>query len=184
VWVSVVPLQGVRDSEALAKFANAAGVAAHWLDLKTEAGDLVAGYREQSLRSIAAGVACIALLLYAGLRSVVLVARAAVPVAAAVVMTTATLLVAGERLTIFHLVAMLLVVGVGLNYALFFNRERRDEKERDLTLLAVFLAFAATLLAAGALAWSVTPVLHAIGVTTAIGATFAFVASAALSRSR
>ncbi len=183
-WVSVVPLQGVRDSEALAQFVNAAGVAVHWLDLKTEAGDLVAGYREQSLRSIAVGVACIALLLYAGLRSVVLVARAAVPVAAAVVMTTGTLLVAGQRLTIFHLVAMLLVVGVGLNYALFFNRERRDEKERELTLLAVFLAFAATLLAAGALAWSITPVLRAIGVTTAIGATFAFVASAALSRSR
>jgi predicted exporter len=123
-------------------------------------------------------------LLYAGLRSVALVLRAAAPVAAAVIMTTATLLAVGERLTIFHLVAMLLVVGVGLNYALFFNRERRDEAERDLTLLAVFLAYAATLLAALALAFSVTPVLRAIGVTTALGATFAFVASAALSRSR
>ena len=79
---------------------------------------------------------------------------------------------------------MLPAVGVGLNYALFFNRERRDEKERELTLLAVFLAFVATLVAAGALAWSVTPVLRAIGGTMAIGATFAFVASAALSRSR
>ena len=99
-------------------------------------------------------------------------------------MTTETLLAVGVRLSIFHLVAMLLVVGVSLNYALFFNRERRDEAERDLTLLAVFLAYATTLLAALALAFSVTPVLRAIGITTALGATFAFVASAALSRSR
>ena len=183
-WIAVVPLVGVRDPAALEKLVQAGGVPAHWLDLKDEAGALVAGYREQSLRSIAVGVVCIAVLLYAGLRSVAMVLRAAAPVAAAVIMTTATLLAFGERLTIFHLVAMLLVVGVGLNYALFFNRERRDESERQLTLLAVFLAYAATLLAACALAFSVTPVLRAIGITMALGATFAFLASAALSRSR
>jgi predicted exporter len=183
-WVAVVPLTGVREPAALDKLVQASGTSAHWLDLKDEAGELVAGYRAQSLRSISVGVACIAVLLYVGLRSVALVLRAAAPVAAAVIMTTATLLAVGVRLSIFHLVAMLLVIGVSLNYALFFNRERRDEAERDLTLLAVFLAYATTLLAALALAFSVTPVLRAIGITTALGATFAFVASAALSRSR
>ena len=79
---------------------------------------------------------------------------------------------------------MLLVVGVGLNYALFFNSDRRDDAERNLMLLSVFIACAATLLAAVALAFSVTPVLRAIGITTALGATFAFVTSAALCRIR
>ena len=106
------------------------------------------------------------------------------PVAIAVILTVATLLAIGERLTIFHLVAMLLVVGVGLNYALFFNRPRRDDDEGRLTLLAVCLAFAAALIAAATLAVSVTPVLRAIGLTTALGTAFAFGASAMLSRPR
>src|SRR5258707_3160485 len=47
------------------------------------------------------------------------------------VLTTGALLALGNRLTIFHLVAMLLVVGVGLNYALFFNRDRRDDARSE-----------------------------------------------------
>ena len=34
----------------------------------------------------------------------------------------AVLQLAGQRLTVFHLIAMLLVMGIGLNYALFFDR--------------------------------------------------------------
>ena len=184
-WIGVVPLVGVREPVSLGELILAEGIpGVRWVDLMGEAGELVAGYRAQSLRSIAVGVVCIALLLYVGLRSVALVLRVAAPVTAAVVLTTGALLVLGERLTIFHLVAMLLVVGVGLNYALFFNRDRRDAAERNLMLLSVFIACAATLLAAVALAFSVTPVLRAIGITTALGATFAFIASATLSRPR
>lgn len=183
-WIAVAPLVGVRAPADIAQQMRAAGAGVHWLDLKDETGALVAGYREQSLRSIAIGAAAIAVLLGVGLRSVALAARALAPVAIAVVMTVATLLAFGERLTIFHLVAMLLVVGVGLNYALFFNRPRRDDDEGRLTLLAVFLAFAAALIAAMTLAVSVTPVLRAIGLTTALGTVFAFAASAMLSRDR
>jgi predicted exporter len=184
-WIAVVPLVGVREPASLEQHLRSGDMpGVHWLDLKGEAGELVSGYRQQSLRSIAIGIACIALLLYAGLRSVGLVLRVAAPVAAAVVLTMGALLALGHRLTIFHLVAMLLVVGVGLNYALFFNRDRRDDAERNLMLLSVFIACAATLLAAVALAFSMTPVLRAIGITTALGATFAFVSSAALCRTR
>ena len=67
----------------------------------------------------------------------------------AVLLTAAALVAVGEKLTIFHLVSLLLVVGVGLNYALFFGRRHASAAERDLTLLSVTVAGLATLCAAG-----------------------------------
>jgi predicted exporter len=101
---------------------------------------------------------------------------------AAVLMTVAALVAFGAKLTIFHLVSLLLVVGVGLNYALFFGRPQATSEESELTLLSVSVAGLATLIAAASLALSSTPVLQAIGMTTGLGAVFAFVASAALTK--
>ena len=45
------------------------------------------------------------------------------PLAAAVIVTAAAILLTGEPLSIFHLVGLLLVVAVGSNYSLFFERQ-------------------------------------------------------------
>ncbi len=122
--------------------------------------------------------------MYVGVRSIPATLRLLLPVLGAVLLTAATLVAVGEKLTVFHLVSLLLVVGVGLNYALFFGRSHASAAERDLTLLSVSVAGLATLCAACALALTGTPVLRAIGVTTGLGAVFAFAVSAALSKDR
>lgn len=109
-------------------------------------------------------------------------ARVLLPVLAAAVLDVATLVLLGQRLTVFHMVALLLVVGVGLNYALFFNRRQWDADERALTLLSLGVAGLATLWASGVLATSGTPVLRAIGITIAAGTVYAFLLSALLAR--
>ena len=89
----------------------------------------------------------------------------------------------GVQLTLFHLVALLLVVGVGTNYALFFNQPgtgHRNHGERALMLLSLAVASLATFISASALATSGTPVLRAIGLTAAVGTVFALVLSALL----
>ena len=96
--------------------------------------------------------------------------RLVAPVLGAVLLTAATLVAAGEKLSVFHVVALLLVIGVGLNYALFFGRRHASAAERDLTLLSVAVAGLATLCASVMLALSGTPVLRAIGVTVGLGA--------------
>lgn len=184
-WVALVPISGVADAEALGgALAPERGSGVLLLDLKVEADHLVAGYRAQSLRLVAIGLFCIAVLVYAGTRSVSATLRALLPVAAAVAATMASLLLTGQRLTIFHLAALLLVVGVGLNYSLFFNRGAIAAGDGERTLLALSVASAATLLAALALAASRTPLLGTIGTTAALGTAVAFAASAALSRYR
>ena len=177
-WTGLLPLAGVADPAALRKHLGVATL----IDLKGETDALVAGYRARSLRSTAIGLACLVLVVYAGLRSARSTLRLMAPVLGAVLLTVAALVGAGEKLTVFHLVSLLLVMGVGLNYALFFGRRHASAAERDLTLLSVSVAGLATLCAATVLALTGTPVLRAIGLTTGLGAMFAFAASAALTR--
>ncbi len=180
-WAALVPLSGVRDAGALAAALRASGERdVALLDLKGEADALVAGYRAEALRLLAIGLACIALLVYAGLRSLAATARVLAPVLAATLLAVATLALAGVQLTLFHLVALLLVIGVGTNYALFFNQPQHRADERALMLLSLAVASLATLVSASALAFSGTPVLRAIGLTAAVGTVFALVLSALL----
>jgi predicted exporter len=163
-------LYGVADARALAGEVPL-------LDLKAESERLLASYRHEALRLCAVAGTAIVLVLALGLRQAGAVVHVILPVVLALVIAAAALQLAGQRLTVFHLIAMLLVMGIGLNYALFF-----DHPESRSTLFALLMTCATTLLASGTLAFSANPVLQAIGVTVTVGAVAAFVASAALNR--
>ena len=176
-WAALAPLRGVRDAARLGGDAAAAGF--ELLDLKQESNRLVGGYRNESLRLFALGLACIAALLALGLRSAGRAARVFLPVAGAAILTVALLLLAGRALSLFNLVALLLVVGIGLNYALFFERPQDEGDERSRTRLAVVVCAATTLAVFGCLMLSQTPVLRAIGETVFVGCLLAAALSAA-----
>ena len=182
-WTALAPLRGVQSASALADRMNHEPVPGlTFLDLKAEAGRLVNGYRQQSLQLTALGVLAITGILWWGLRDVLLVGRVLLPPLLAVLFVVTMLTLIGERLSLFHLVSLLLVLGVGLNYALFFNRPFADEDERRQTWLSLTVCILATLSAFGALAFSRTPVLHAIGLTVGLGAAFSLLVAAMLGR--
>jgi predicted exporter len=180
-WVAFMPLSGVADKRTLAK-AVAGEPDLLLLDLKTESNRMVNGYRNQSLRLTGLGIVAIALVLLFGLEERRQLLRILIPVLVAVVVTVATLLLLGERLSLFHIVSLLLVIGIGLNYALFFNRRPRDRPEQRRTELALAVCSLSTLSAFGALALSQTPVLHAIGLTVSLGAVLSLLISMVLAR--
>lgn len=177
---ALMPLRGVSNAAALAARLEERGAAL--LDLRRESAQLLATYRTQALRLWALGVGLIALLLLAHLRSVARVLRVLAPIAAAVAVTAAGVLAAGARLTLFHLVALLLVVGVGSNYALFFDRLAPDDAERRATFFALTFCAATTLLTFGLLAWSSIPLLRMIGTTVALGVAASFLCGALIAR--
>jgi predicted exporter len=184
-WHALLPVRGVEDPQALAnRVAQLPEGGAQLLDIKAEAAALLASYREQALALWALGLALIVALLAAHLRSAVRVAQILAPLAAAVAVAAACLLAAGVKLTLFHLVALLLVVGVGSNYALFFEREPSTEDERRRTVFSVVFCAATTVLAFGLLAWSSVPVLKMIGGTAAIGAALSLAFATLIARSR
>ena len=106
----------------------------------------------------------------------------AAPLAAAVLATCALLALVGVELSIFHLVGLLLVVALGSNYALFFDRDVESGRDRARTLVSLLFAATTTVIGFGVLASSRIPVLSAIGTTVALGAAMALAFSAILSR--
>ena len=176
-WIVLAPLRGVLDPDRVGSEGERAGF--RFIDLKADSNRLVSGYRRESLQLIALGLLCIAALLVVSLRSATRAIRVLTPALGAVVLVVAILLLSGNRISLFNLVALLLVVGIALNYALFFERPQRDASERARTQLALLVCGGTTLSAFGCLALSALPVLHAIGITVALGSLLSLALAAA-----
>ena len=95
------------------------------------------------------------------------------------------------RLNLFHLIALLLLVGLAIDYSLFFSRRDQNavgqttieyHRLRSETRFALTLCAISTLVMFASLALSSLPVLHAIGVTVAIGVVLAHGLALLLSR--
>jgi predicted exporter len=150
--------------------------------MKAESDRLYSGYlREASLLSLG-GLASIVVLLLAAIRSTARVLRIVAPLVAAVVTVTAGLAVLGHPLTILHLVGLLLVVAVGSNYALFFDRPAASEPVSPRTLASMLFANLTTVAGFGLLAFSDVSILQALGTTVAPGVVLALAYSAIFAR--
>ncbi|MHB9100917.1 MAG: MMPL family transporter [Sulfuricella sp.] len=147
-----------------------------FVDMKTESDRLYSGYlHEVILLSLGGLVAIIGLLLWV-FRSPMRVLRIIAPLAAAVITVTAGLAVFGQQLIILHLVGLLLVVAVGSNYALFFDRADCPISPR--TLASMLFANLTAVAGFGLLAFSNVSILQAMGVTVAPGVILALIYSA------
>lgn len=177
-WHAFIPLAGVRERAAVAA-RLATAPTAEYLDLKASSERLLRDFRLEALQRVALGALAIVAALWLGLRSPRRVLLALLPVAAAVVTDLALLLALGERLSLFHLIALLLVTGLGVDYSLFFGREVAPG-ERWRTVHAVGLCAASSAAVFGLLGFSDLPVLRALGLTVGLGVALSFLYAWAL----
>ena len=183
-WAAVVPLRGVTDRQKFRKLLTPWETQQiTYLDLKEESNRMVSVYRNETLRLLGWGVLAISLVLLAGLRAPVTVLRVMLPIGSALVVVAASLHALGERFSLFHLASFLLVIGLGLDYALFFNRRDATQAERGRTVYGLVVCSTTTILVFGVLALSQIPVLRAIGLTTALGSLACLVFAAFLAES-
>jgi len=183
-WVALISLRNVRSDTELASFmAKQHDENAFLLDIKGESNKMIMQYRDQSLLYSVFGVAAIVAVLGFGLQNFRAVISVMLPVSAALLGTTALLALLGIKLSLFHIVSLLLVLGIGLNYGLFINLPAVDEKERQRALFATLVCVASTVCAFGALAFSASPVLQAIGGTVALGAVLSLLFAAMWAKS-
>lgn len=89
--------------------------------------------------------------------------RVLAPTALASLLTLALLGWSGQALQLFHVLALMLLLGVGVDYGIFIQEQTRAED--DAPRLAVGLSAASTILSFGLLALSSTPALRAFGLT-------------------
>jgi predicted exporter len=172
---ALVTLAGVADVAALAALANAAGGNVALLDLKRAAETLVAQQRTRILWSLAVAAILLVAVVATALRKRERVLRVLAPMALATLIVVATMQAAGVPMTLFHLIALILAAGLGLDYALFFERPVDDAAEQLRTLHAIIVCSLSTFLVFALLATSSLPVLRAIGLPVAIGVVANFV---------
>lgn len=161
-----------------------AGAEGTFLDLKFEADALYAGYLREALALSLAGFAAIALLLAFVLRSAARAGRVLAPLLATVLLTAGLLAAAGQVFNLLHLVGFLLIVAIGSNYALFFDRGLAQGEPSPRVLASLLLANLTTLVGFGVLASSSLGVLRSLGMTVALGALLALPCAALFSARR
>lgn len=82
-------------------------------------------------------------------------------------------------LTLFNLLAVILVLGISVDYVLFFAESKQGYHS---TMLAVLLSAVTTILSFGLLALSSTPVVRYFGITCLVGIITAFLLAPAVTR--
>jgi predicted exporter len=165
---SLVMLSGVRDVAAM-RAIEAPGV--ELVDKVAEVSDLLGRYRAAAMRLLMLAYAGAAILLawrYGWRRSLPMVAGT---VAAAAV-TLGVFGWVGLPMNLFSVLALLLVLGIGIDYVIFLQEGAGAGRG---PLLAVMLSAGTTLLSFGLLGLSDTPFMRSIGLTLLIGIGLAFV---------
>ncbi len=181
---SIVPLVGINDITALSALQTLAGVV--WVDQVNQLSSLFEDYRIRASFLLAGAY----LLVFMGLgfkfgwKDALKITS--IPVVSALV-SLAAIGWFNQLFSLFNLFALLLVLGIGVDDAVFFfmaDRAGRTASEdaeaanrRKSTSLAVTMSALTTLLAFGLLAVSSTEVVHGFGFTVATGILMALLCS-------
>ncbi|UMR30530.1 MMPL family transporter [Massilia sp. MB5] len=165
-YASIVALRGMNYS-GLPRLRSAAdglqGV--QWVDKVGEISSVLGRYRANMGWVVGAAYVLVFALLFPRYRGRAW--RVLAPTALASVITLAALGWAGHSLQLFHVLALMLLLGVGVDYGIFMQ-EHPDRRDRT-PWLAVGLSAANTILSFGLLGLSHTPALQAFGLTMLLG---------------
>lgn len=181
-WFALVPLQTERNSAQFEAYLKRSLPEVDYLNLRAEISSLVGDFRDQILQRVSLGGLLMLLLLWYALGSLKAAINTLIPIALAILTTMGVLHLLGEALNLFHLISLMLVLGIGMDYSLFFSRSEQQQGDGLLTLHALSICALSSAGVFAILASSSIPVLHAIGLTVAIGVAMSYLATYALSR--
>ncbi|MGB7948659.1 MAG: MMPL family transporter, partial [Candidatus Binatia bacterium] len=167
-YASIVTLRGLsKTALPLLEHAAAGLEGVRWVDQVHEISSVFGHYRRYMGWVVLVSYFTVYCLLYPRYRGATW--RVLVPTVLASVTVLTLLGISGQHLQLFHVLGLLLILGIGVDYGIFFqeNLVRRP----DLAWLATGLSALSTLLAFGLLGLSKTPALQAFGLTMTIGIT-------------
>jgi predicted exporter len=161
-------LRGVHDPARLAAgLRDLEGV--HYVDQREVLAAAYGRYRKRASALILGGLLAVLALLGVRYRSARLSLAAAAPAVLAAALTLAVLALAGSPIGLLHLLGLLLVLSLGVDYGIFLLEGRSHADGVPAALLGITVACASTCLAFGLLALSSFPALRALGSTTGLG---------------
>lgn len=164
VYASIVSLSGIRNFGALkALSTRVPGV--QFVDRVAEVSALLERYRKLALLLLAAAYVLIGIAMALRYGAGDAARLLSVPLGAAL-LTLVMLGAGGGALNLFHVLGLFVVLGLGVDYAVFL---REGAASRAATVLAISLSTVGAALSYGLLAFSATPFIRAIGLTLLIG---------------
>ncbi|MFB9216001.1 MMPL family transporter [Vibrio sinaloensis] len=168
---SVVVLNELTQTQRVKDFAEQ-DTDIRYLNKAEEISTLFAQYRVKVMELLALAVVAISVLLAKryGLTHTV---RIVLPSVIACIAGLATASALGSTLNLFNLLALILIIGIGIDYTLFFAEKAHSQS----TLLAITLSAITTLLSFGLLALSQTHAIHSFGITVLSGIFIAWLLS-------
>ena len=172
-WYAPVLLYNVLSERTVSDELNLEYSDQDWISfvsLRAQSNKIMENALNNMITLITIGGFCIYLLLSFSFRDFIRPLKIILPTLMAVGLTVFILAISGIALTVFHIVSLLLVVGLGLDYSLFFHRLTDHKDEWSSTFRALWMCCFSTVLVFGILVVSKTPPLHAVGMTVGIGA--------------
>jgi predicted exporter len=164
----LVPLSGVADLDALRARVPGAFIMAP----SRTVVELFHGLRTRTLVASGLGLVVILGLLAVRYRSLSRAAAALLPAGLACIATVVVLSAAGVSLTILHVMALLLVVSLAVDFGIFLVEKAASLEGAARTLVSIFTASLTTVLSFGLLSASANPGLASLGITLTLGTTF------------
>ncbi len=165
-FASIVALRGFSVTSLPALRQAAVGMeGVQWVDKTAEISSVLGRYRQYMEWILLFSYGAVFCLLFVRYRASAW--RVLAPTAVASALALAVLGLAGHALQLFHVLALMLLLGIGVDYGVFF--QERAERRAATAWLAVSLSAASTLLSFGLLGLSKTPALQAFGLTMLLG---------------
>jgi predicted exporter len=166
VYASIVALRGLSSAAVPQVLLAAEGLdGVQWVDKVAEISSVLGRYRAYMSWVVLGAYVVVFALLFPRYRGRTW--RVLAPTALASIATLALLGFASQNLQLFHILALMLLLGVGVDYGIFMQEhpDRRDHTP----WLAVGMSAANTILSFGLLGLSSTPALQAFGLTMLLG---------------
>jgi predicted exporter len=166
-YAAVIALRNIKRLDLMTDFATGAGGQAVFVDKVSTVNAMLAAYRHNTglLLFVTCSAIFIILLWRYRLNKSLLILT--VPVIA-ISTTIVGLVLIGENLSLFHILPFFLLIGLGVDFGIFFAEDESGNFS-STTLLTVLLSALTTLFSFGLLTLSTTTAIHAFGLSMLIG---------------
>jgi predicted exporter len=172
-WYGFVPLSAVQNLAILEDVAE--GIEhVSFVDLKEVSSESITSFRNAALLRLLAGMVIIMVLLFIVRRDMAVALRIVFSMFIALAIAAGIMLLLGEKFSLFHILASLVVIGVGLDYGLFFSWRADVAEERRRAFHGIAICAVSTTIVFALLAMSSISVLRVIGLTVALGTGLTF----------
>ncbi len=166
----VLPLGGVNSVEELRKLVPHANI----VDERALLEDSYRHVRKRVLELVAMGLVFVLAILFFRYRLSRKAPMAFVPAILSAAATFAMLGLLGIPANFLHVVGIVLVLSMGVDYGIFLVEATDSPEESARALVSIFTATLTTVLSFGLLALSSNPALRALGITSAVGTSASF----------